>query len=197
MFTGIIENTGIVKEKLERNRVVQYTILSDLVSELYLGQSISHNGICLTVIEIFSDSYVVQLVPETMDTAVADWMSGELINLERAMAAAYRFDGHIVQGHVDGKGKIEQILISESEIRIRITFSIDKQSLIVPKGSICVNGISLTVAALGENWFEVAIIPHTWKITNLNLLVKGRLVNLEFDILGKYINRYMELLHRK
>ncbi len=192
MFTGIIESIGIVTDRLDRDSFVQYAISADFISELYPGQSISHNGICLTVAEIAEDYYSVQVITETLQIAQANWVIGERINLERALSVNYRFDGHIVQGHVDSIATVTHILYNASEIRISIAYPEQFDKLLIPKGSVCLNGISLTIAGLRECIFEVAIIPHTWKHTNLQYLSTGDKVNVEFDVLGKYISRYMQ-----
>lgn len=192
MFTGIIECIARVEAIVEDPQLFTYTLSAVFADELKVGESISHNGICLTVIRAESNTYQVQVIDQTDRTAVSRWPVGALINVERAMRADYRFDGHMVLGHVDGCGEVESISHNSDDIRLRITYPSDKSRLMVNKGSICLQGISLTIADLQETYFEVAIIPLTWRITNLHTLHSGDLVNLEYDIIGKYIERYMQ-----
>lgn len=192
MFTGIIECTSRVEAITESPQLLTYTLSAAIAEELKIGESVSHNGICLTVVRVEYNTYQVQVIDQTDRTAVSRWQVGALINVERAMRADYRFDGHMVLGHVDGRGEVESIRHHSDDIRLRITYPTDKARLMVNKGSICLQGISLTIADLQETFFDVAIIPLTWKVTNLHSLHPGDLVNLEYDIIGKYIERYMQ-----
>ena len=194
MFIGIVEATGIVEEiSTDRtNRV--FWISSDITSELRIDESLSHNGVCLTVEEINDATYRVTAIQETLNkTNLQDWKEGDTINLERSMQMNGRIDGHIVQGHVDGTGKC----ISRRDLNgsIEFTFNFNKNYavLIIEKGSICVNGVSLTAFNVTTNSFAVAIIPYTLEHTNFKNIKEGDLANIEFDILGKYISRLYSL----
>jgi riboflavin synthase len=197
MFTGIIEAIGEIKDiSVDGSNRIFY-IKSDLSSELKIDESLSHNGICLTVEEINNDVYRVTAIEETLKkTNAGSWKINDLINLERAMKLNDRLDGHIVQGHVDGTG----ICISKKnkEGSIEFTFQFDQSfaPLIIEKGSICVNGVSLTAFDVTDANFTVAIIPYTFSHTNFNSLKENDAVNLEFDILGKYVARISALENR-
>ena len=181
MFTGIIETLGHITDVITLDDLIQYKLETTFLKDLRLGESISHNGICLTISEINEHNYSVQLVSQTLKTAAAQWKIGDKINLERAMPATGRFDGHIVTGHVDTKGIISELQVESNLIEIAISFDPLFAPNIIPKGSICVQGVSLTVASLAAEKFTVAIIPHTWEVTNLKNLHLGAEVNLEFD----------------
>jgi riboflavin synthase len=190
MFTGIIETLGIVKniKKNQENR--HLTITSSITSELKIDQSVSHNGICLTVVHIENDDYTVTAIKETCQkTNLDNWKIGDKINLERAMKLGDRLDGHLVQGHVDQIATC--ITISEENGSWFFTFEYDSAlgNFTIEKGSITVNGTSLTVVNSGENTFSVAIIPYTFEHTNFHTLTVGTKVNLEFDVIGKYITK--------
>lgn len=190
MFTGIIETTGIVKEVIQGAENRSFRIQASITHELKVDQSLAHNGICLTVEVIEADIYQVTAVPETLaKTNAANWSVGDYINLERAMLLNSRLDGHIVLGHVDTRGSCFKI--KELNNSWVYTFSFDKAyaKFIIEKGSITVNGISLTCYEVTEDSFSVSIIPYTWEHTNIKKLQEGNLVNLEFDVLGKYVNR--------
>jgi len=193
MFTGIIEGVGeVLKVEYELTNV-HFTIKSSFTNELKIDQSIAHNGVCLTVVDIDNDSYKVTAIQETLNkTNLSALSEGNLVNLERCLQFNGRVDGHIVQGHVDQTGIVKSIINQEGSYIITITYDEDKyNNVTVEKGSICLNGVSLTVldSKIGE--FSVAIIPYTWEFTNLHTLKEGVIVNLEFDILGKYIKRLM------
>lgn len=192
MFTGIIEALGEIKDVSthQSNRV--FYVKSELASELKIDESVSHNGICLTVESVENDIYRITAIEETLKkTNAGNWKKYDLINLERAMRINDRLDGHIVQGHVDGTGIC--ICKENKEGSIEFTFQYDQNfaSLIIEKGSICVNGTSLTAFNVSEENFTVAIIPYTFAHTNFHSLKEKDLVNLEFDILGKYVQRMM------
>ena len=194
MFTGIIENLAKVA-KVERSQSnLEIYIESTLASELKVDQSVAHNGVCLTVVEIFGDrTYRVTAIEETIDkTNLGDLADGDSINLERCMTLGARLDGHIVQGHVDQIGICENI--QEKDGSWIYTFSYDSSigNVTVEKGSITVNGTSLTVVNSSKGVFSVAIIPYTYENTVFNTLSKGDRVNLEFDVIGKYVARMME-----
>jgi riboflavin synthase len=191
MFTGIIEETGrILRILTERNNARIEVKTKKLPADVTLGGSISVNGICLTIIDRGSDWFAAQISTETLRrTSLKSACSGALVNLEQPLTSASRLGGHFVQGHVDGTGEfLEAAPDGEGRI-IRIGFPQELGRYIVEKGSIAVDGISLTVASLCESWFEIAVIPHTWKVTNLSSLDRGDLVNLEVDVLAKYVER--------
>jgi len=190
MFTGIIETTGVIKDILVNGSNHTFLISSPLANELKIDQSLSHNGVCLTVEAIKDGLHQVTAIAETLEkTEIGSWQNGSIINLERCMQMNGRLDGHIVQGHVDCTA--ECIGLSEKEGSKEYTFSFDKKfaSLIIEKGSITVNGISLTCFNITENSFTVAIIPYSFGHTNIKTLQVNDRVNIEFDMLGKYINR--------
>ena len=189
MFTGIIENIALVKEIKKDGDNLIFTFESDLTSELKIDQSISHNGICLTVVDIIDNTYSVVAIKETvLKSSIKNWKVGEKVNLERAMKIGNRLDGHIVQGHVDQVGVCEKI--SEELGSWYFTFKYEKSdNITIEKGSIAVNGISLTVVDSQTNKFSVAIIPYTYNHTNFKNLNIGDTVNLEFDMVGKYISK--------
>tara|TARA_B100000508_G_scaffold141097_1_gene147122 strand:- start:232779 stop:233360 length:582 start_codon:yes stop_codon:yes gene_type:complete len=191
MFTGIIETLGKI-EKIEKEGTnVHYTLSCSFLNELKIDQSVAHNGICLTVVDIDKDTYTVTAIQETLEkTSMRDWKTGDLVNLERCMPANGRFDGHIVQGHVDTVGKCTQIENRDGSWIFR--FSYDSSDVTVEKGSITVNGTSLTVVDSAEDSFSVHIIPYTYEHTVFKNLQVGSSVNLEFDIVGKYVARLLK-----
>lgn len=191
MFTGIIENMAEVVDVKPNKNNLDITFKSDLLSELKVDQSISHNGVCLTVADISNETYLVNVVKETIDKSNFDSIRvGDMVNIERSMMLNDRLDGHIVQGHVDQIA--ECVSIDEQGGSYVMTFKYKKsENITVEKGSICVNGISLTVCNSKENTFSVAIIPYTWDNTNLKNINVGDTVNLEFDIVGKYIAKLL------
>ncbi len=194
MFTGIIEKVGFVQDIQQHQGQVILTVSSEIAAELKVDQSIANNGICLTVTACNDTTFTVCAVQETIDkTTIGSWQVNEQINLERGMKMNARLDGHIVQGHVDTVGKC--IKISEDQDNRTYTFLFDTAfaALIVEKGSIVVNGVSLTCYHVTENTFDVTIIPYTYQHTNFKNLVVGDAVNLEFDILGKYFQRHLSL----
>lgn len=189
MFTGIIENIALVKEIKKDGDNLIFTFESDLTSELKIDQSISHNGICLTVVDIVDSTYSVVAIKETiLKSSIKNWKVGDKVNLERAMKIGNRLDGHIVQGHVDQIGICEKI--SEELGSWYFTFKYEKSdNITIEKGSIAINGVSLTVVDSLTNKFSVAIIPYTYNHTNFKNLKIGDTVNLEFDMVGKYISK--------
>ena len=191
MFTGIIEDQGIVLG-LEVNRGnLNITLSSKLTSEFKIDQSVSHNGICLTIVEIKDNAYTVTAIKETIaKTNIGKWQIGEIVNLERAMIIGARLDGHMIQGHIDQVG--ECFKIDKTNGSWEYTFQYNpSDNLTVEKGSIAVNGISLTVVRSDDNSFSVAIIPYTYNHTNFQNLTIGTVVNLEFDVLGKYLAKML------
>ncbi|MBQ0148767.1 MAG: riboflavin synthase [Flavobacteriaceae bacterium] len=193
MFTGIVEGLGKVVSIEKEQSNVNYWIEADFTNELKIDQSVAHNGVCLTVVDFKDNQYKVTAIQETLDkTNLGDITVGDEVNLERCMQFNGRIDGHIVQGHVDQTGVVKSIENKDGSYVITINY--DEKStgnVTVAKGSICLNGVSLTVvhSTIGE--FSVAIIPYTWEFTNLHSFHEGKKVNLEFDILGKYIKRLM------
>lgn len=194
MFTGIIETLGIIKEIEKDQENLHVTVESDITHELKIDQSVAHNGICLTVVKIENKNYTVTAIKETIDkTSIGTWKVGDVVNLERAMKLGDRLDGHIVQGHVDQTAICKNIK-NENGSWI-FTFKYDKNynNITIEKGSITVNGTSLTVVNSKESEFSVAIIPYTFEHTNFKSIKKDTIVNLEFDVIGKYVKRIHDL----
>jgi riboflavin synthase len=194
MFTGIIENAGTIEEVKEKGGNRSFLVRSALAPELKVDQSLSHNGICLTVEAIEGDVYQVTAVAETLaKTNAGSWKPGNLLNLERAMVMNGRLDGHLVQGHVDTTGTCLSVVDQDGSWRFEFSFPEQFAYLVIEKGSIAVNGISLTAWDVKKNSFSVAIIPYTFEHTNLKQVKTGDTVNLEFDMVGKYIHRFQSL----
>jgi riboflavin synthase len=194
MFTGIIETLGEVIKLEKEGSNLHITLRSKVTQELKIDQSVAHNGVCLTVVKIASDQYTVTAIDETLNkTNMNDLKVGGLVNLERAMVLGARLDGHIVQGHVDQTGKC--INIEEKDGSWHFTFSYDStlNNVTIEKGSITIDGTSLTVVGSHKNSFSVAIIPYTYEHTRFGSYKIGTRVNLEFDVIGKYVSRLLEL----
>ena len=190
MFTGIIEELAEVVAVTPKGGNVDLTVKSNLTKELKIDQSVAHNGVCLTVVEIENDTYTVTAIEETLNrTNIGQLKSGDFINLERCTQIGARLDGHIVQGHVDTLGTCTKIVELYGSWEYYFTYNSD--DVTVEKGSITVNGTSLTVCESGENNFSVAIIPYTYYNTFFKYLQVGDKVNLEFDIVGKYVAKLM------
>ena len=188
MFTGIIETMGTITRIEREGGNVHYSLSSNITHELKIDQSLAHNGVCLTVIAIDGDQYTVTAIQETLDkTALKQWSVGDKINLERAMRLGDRLDGHMVQGHVDEVASCISVEDQNGSWLYRFAYSEDSKNMTIEKGSICVNGTSLTVVGSASNTFGVAIIPYTYAHTVFHQLQKGDLVNIEFDMVGKYI----------
>lgn len=188
MFTGIIEATGRVENIEKEGTNILFTMSCPFTKELKIDQSVSHDGCCLTVYDIDNQQYKIAAIHETLEkTNLGNWKIGTEVNLERCVLMNGRLDGHIVQGHVDQTGVVKSIENKKGSHLITIEYSEKDGFVTVPQGSIAVNGISLTVAYSGEGEFSVAIIPYTWEHTNLKHLSAGDRVNLEFDVIGKYI----------
>ncbi|MDD5149672.1 MAG: riboflavin synthase [Flavobacterium sp.] len=190
MFTGIIETLGSIQEIKKDKDNVHITIASAITNELKIDQSVAHNGICMTVIAIHDNLYTVTAIGETIKkTNISYWQTGDSINLERAMKLGDRLDGHIVQGHVDQIGNC--VSAKETNGSWFYTFEYDGtfENITIEKGSITVNGVSLTVVDSEKNQFSVAIIPYTYEHTNFKSFKIGTKVNLEFDVIGKYVSR--------
>lgn len=195
MFTGIVEEVGTVRSVLSAGHSGEIAIQADKVLEgTRVGDSIAVNGVCLTVTKLSSNGFTADVMPETLRrTNLGGLKNGSRVDLERAMAADGRFGGHIVSGHIDGTGTIVSMKREENAVWVRIETSPEILGLIIEKGSITIDGISLTVAALGNSYFEVSIIPHTASETILLSQKAGDIVNLENDILGKYVKRLLGL----
>lgn len=192
MFTGIVETTAAVLNVETEGTNKTFTFQSPLAIEFKIDQSISHNGVCLTVVAVDGDQYQVTAIEETLlKTNLGDLTPGEKVNLERCMPANGRFDGHIVQGHVDQTAKCTHVEQRDGSWLFDFEYDASTGNITVEKGSICINGVSLTVFNSGANTFRVAIIPYTYNFTNFHSLKTGDSVNLEFDILGKYIKRIL------
>jgi len=192
MFTGIIDALGVVEMVQHEGTNLHITISSKLGSELKIDQSVAHNGVCLTVVKLDGNRHTVTAIDETLQkTAIGEWKHGDVVNLERCMSANGRFDGHIVQGHVDQLGKVESIQSQDGSWLFRFSHE-DLGHFTVEKGSITVNGVSLTAFHSTNTGFTVAIIPYTYEHTCFGRLIEGEQVNLEFDIIGKYVARMLE-----
>ena len=192
MFTGIVEEIAEVTVIEKEDANTHFYLKSNFLSELKIDQSIAHNGTCLTVTKLNEDSYSVTAIEETLQrTNLGTLKVGDKVNLERCMRLSDRLDGHLVQGHVDQVGKLTKIEDQDGSYKLYFEYN-QKEFVTVEKGSICVNGISLTVVDSEPGMFSVAIIPYTWDNTNLSLLKVGDLVNLEFDILGKYVQKLIK-----
>ncbi|MEQ9218758.1 MAG: riboflavin synthase [Cyclobacteriaceae bacterium] len=192
MFTGIVEALGKVEEIKRVGENIDLRISSKISHTLEVNQSLNHDGVCLTITKFDNKQHWVTAVKETLDkSSLKHFREGQEVNLERAMPSSGRFDGHIVQGHVDAVGKVEDIKEVEGSWLFSFSFNYSN-ALIVEKGSICINGVSLTCFDVTDSSFKVAIIPHTYQKTNFNKFSKGTPVNLEFDIIGKYISRLIK-----
>jgi riboflavin synthase len=195
VFTGIIEKTGKLVSKAESGSNIDFWFQSEISNELKIDQSLAHNGVCLTVVELKDGQHRVTAIAETLEkTNLGELGEKQLVNLERCMPVNGRFDGHIVQGHVDETGICFERKETEGSwyFKFRIT-NANNKGLLVNKGSICINGVSLTVVEAKEDWFSVAIIPYTYNFTNFKEIEIGTKINLEFDILGKYVQKQLDL----
>lgn len=190
MFTGIIEQLGVVKHIEREGENVHFTMNAPFTSELKIDQSVAHNGCCLTVVKIDGDDYTVTAIQETMQkTNLGDWKIGTKVNLERCMIMNGRLDGHIVQGHVDTTAVCTSV--EDQDGSWKYTFRYTTNQVTVEKGSATINGTSLTVVDSKDNEFSVCIIPYTYEFTNFHTLKVGDKVNLEFDIIGKYVAKLL------
>jgi len=194
MFTGIIENIGKVNDVIAEGSNLHLWISSGIASELKIDQSVAHNGVCLTVVEIKDDIYKVTAVAETLaKTTLGDWAVGTEVNLERALKVGDRLDGHFVQGHVDAVAQCVEKHTLDGSWLYHFVFPAEYSALVIEKGSICINGVSLTVFNVVKNEFTVTIIPYTYQHTNFHDIDAGTKVNIEFDVLGKYLLRRAEV----
>ncbi len=194
MFTGIIESLGRVKQLDKDGGNLHITIESSLSGELKIDQSVAHNGVCLTVVETKGNTYRVTAIEETLEkTNLRHLNTGDMVNLERAMIMGSRLDGHLVQGHVDQTAICTAIEEKDGSWFFTFTYDAGSGNVTIEKGSITIDGVSLTVVNSGDAEFSVAIIPYTYEHTRFNTYRVGTEVNLEFDVIGKYVSRYMEL----
>ena len=193
MFTGIIESVAVVENVVKKGKNIELKLSSNLSSKLRVDESLSHNGVCLTVTSCDENFYCVTIVDESLKKSnFSNIKVGSEVNLERSLVINGRLDGHIVQGHVDDIGQCIKKVDQENSWLYTFEFSEKYSNLIIEKGSICVNGVSLTCFDVSDNKFTVAIIPHTYENTNFKFLKEGEAVNLEFDILGKYIKKILK-----
>jgi riboflavin synthase len=193
MFTGIIESLGKVKNIVQEGENFHITIESDFTSELKIDQSVAHNGVCLTTVAINNDEYTVTAIKETLDKSNFKHLKvGDIVNLERAMVLGARLDGHIVQGHVDQTAVCTDVIEEDGSWVYSFEYDSSMNNITIEKGSVTINGTSLTVVNSKENSFSVAIIPFTYENTNFHTFKKGTVINLEFDVIGKYVARLLE-----
>ncbi len=193
MFTGIIESVGFVKNLKQEKENLHITIESNFTSELKIDQSIAHDGVCLTIVNIEGKEYTVTAIKETLDKSNLKYVTvGSEINLERAMILGARLDGHIVQGHVDQTAVCTNIVDENGSWVFSFEYDNAQNNITIEKGSITINGVSLTVVNSRKNSFSVAIIPYTYEFTNFHAFKVGTVVNLEFDVIGKYVARLLE-----
>ncbi|WP_025743677.1 riboflavin synthase [Aquimarina pacifica] len=194
MFTGIIEELGIVTSLQKDHENLNITVKANFTSALKIDQSVAHNGVCLTVVSIVDDTYTVTAIKETLDkTNLQALALGAVVNLERGMKLADRLDGHIVQGHIDQTAICTAIEETGGSWSFTFEYDPNLSNITIEKGSITVNGVSLTVVNSKKNHFSVAIIPYTYEHTNFSTFEVGTVVNLEFDVIGKYVKRITEL----
>ena len=191
MFTGIVESLGEIVDINEELDNIHFTVRSEISPELKIDQSLSHSGVCLTVVDIEKNCHTVTAVKETLDkSALKNLRKGDIFNLERAMKMGGRLDGHLVQGHVDDIAKCVDVKMNEGSWIFTFNFNEKFKNLIIEKGSICINGVSLTVFNVTNNSFDVTIIPYTYDNTNFNKINIGDIVNIEYDMIGKYLARF-------
>ena len=194
MFTGIIETLGTITELRKENDNLHISVSAAITPELKIDQSVSHNGVCLTVVAIKGNEYTVTAIKETLNkTNLKQWKTGDLVNLERGMKLGDRLDGHIVQGHVDQTAVCKEVKEANGSWYYTFEYDSNLRNITIEKGSITVNGVSLTVVNSKANEFSVAIIPYTFEHTNFKNIKAGTVVNLEFDVIGKYVTRLQQL----
>ncbi len=197
MFTGIIESLGKIISIDNKGSNKSFWIESDLTPQIKIDESISHDGVCLTIEQMSSANYRVTAIKETIDkTTLANWKSGNIINLERSMLMNGRIDGHMVQGHVDGTANCTNKKELKGSWEFTFCFAKQFAALVIEKGSVCVNGVSLTSFNVRKKKFTVAVIPYTFEHTNFSQIQKDSIVNIEFDLVGKYVNRAIDLKKR-
>ncbi len=194
MFTGIVESIGRVENIVKEGENLHFIIASPLAMELKIDQSVAHNGICLTVVALTESTYKVTAIKETiLKTSIGNWKLGDRINLERAMILGTRLDGHLVQGHVDQTARCISMEDSEGSVYFEFEYDEKQSNITIEKGSITIDGTSLTVVDSGRNTFKVAIIPYTMEHTLFGTYKIGTVVNLEFDVIGKYVAKMMSM----
>ena len=194
MFTGIIETTATVTDIRHEGSNVHFTIESTITPQLKIDQSVAHNGVCLTVVAIAGNRYTVTAVAETMlKTNLGKWQAGDKVNIERSLKIGDRLDGHFVQGHVDTTATCIEKQTLQGSWLYRFRYPAKFASLVIEKGSICINGVSLTAFNAGKDELTVTIIPYTYEHTNFSDIIEGSMVNFEFDVLGKYLLRREEI----
>ena len=192
MFSGIIEEIGELTSIQKEQSNLHLTVKSAFTNELKIDQSIAHNGVCLTVVGMQNDTYTVTAIAETLlKTNLGELRVGDIVNLERCLKVGDRLDGHIVQGHVDQTGICSSVTETNGSWTFTFEYDASKNNVTVEKGSVCVNGVSLTVVNSKDHSFSVCIIPYTYEHTNFKTIQQGSIVNIEFDILGKYISRLL------
>jgi riboflavin synthase len=192
MFTGIVEAVGEVVAVTPRGETARIAVRSPLAREVKLGESVALNGCCLTIVEPHAEELRFDAIRETLEkTALGDLAAGSRVNLERAMAASSRFDGHIVQGHVDEAGRVREWRKRGEDVQLFVQTSREFAEQCIPKGSVTVQGVSLTIVGVAHDGFDVALIPHTLQVTTLGALSVGVRVNLEADVLGRYVQKYV------
>lgn len=194
MFTGIIETTGTVSKVLRRGSNIDIWMQAEITPDLKVDQSVAHNGVCLTVVEILGNEYRVTAVEETLQkTNLGHWAAGTMVNIERSLRVGDRLDGHFVQGHVDAVGTCTEKKELDGSWLFSFRFPPAFAALVIEKGSICINGVSLTVFNVMKDSCTVTIIPYTYTHTNFRAIDKGTEVNIEFDVFGKYLLRQKEI----
>lgn len=194
MYTGIIEHTARVLEVGPTGSVLSLSVTSPLAGEVAVDQSVAHNGVCLTIVELTGDGYRMEAVPETVTrSTIGAWIPGTEVNIERCVPVGGRLDGHLVQGHVDGTASVVGVDDGPNHRRVRIGLPVEGAHLVAEKGSVAVDGIGLTVAAVGDDWFEVELIPRTLELTNATSWASGSNVNLEYDVIARYLDRRVRL----
>lgn len=194
MFTGLIEEIGTIRSIVSIGGGSRFTVQADKVMEdIKIDDSVSVNGVCQTVVAVNSNQFQIEAIEETMrKSTLGKFSVGMKVNLERAAQLGSRLGGHLVQGHVDCRGKVISVDEKATEVQIWIEFPTEFEAYVIPVGSIAVNGVSLTIARVQGNKFMLTIIPHTWKVTTLNMLKAGSEINLEFDLIGKYVEKMMK-----
>jgi riboflavin synthase len=197
LFTGIIEGMGTIAEVERRTSLARLVVdVGDLTDGVELGDSVALDGCCLTVTKVAASRLDFEAIPETLAlTSLAGKRPGDRLNIERALRAGGRLDGHIVQGHVDGTGEVQEVAREGDDVRLTVSCGPELSELLVPKGSIAIDGVSLTVVEPSASAFTVALIPHTLQVTTLGQRKAGDIVNLEADVLGKYVHAYLERIH--
>ena len=194
MYTGIIEHTARVLEVGPDGSTLSLLVASPLAGELAIDQSVAHNGVCLTIVELTDEGHRMQAVPETVArSTIGSWQPGTEVNIERCLPVGGRLDGHLVQGHVEATARVIAVVDGATHRRVTIGLPPDGAHLVAEKGSVAVDGIGLTVAAVGDDWFEVELIPRTLELTNAKGWAPGASVNLEYDVIARYLDRRVRL----